>query len=413
MSSAVEAIVGKTIAGRYRIVGLLGEGAMAVVYRGEQDEGPSPLAIKVMHAHLAVDRTFSKRFEREAKAAARLNHPNTVRIVDYGMHGSLAFIAMELLEGQDLFDVLARERRLSEARAAQIVIQACDALGAAHDLGIVHRDLKPENVMLLGDPGEPGGERVKVLDFGIAKIVERTVRGSSDEPPSSGPSSALTTVGVVVGTPAYMSPEQCRGEAIDGRSDVYACGVLLYQLVTGRTPFVGESPIDVAMAHVREEPPPPSTFAPGITAGLEAVILKALGKLPAERQQTARELSDELVALLPTLATTPRRAASPQADEAAAAAQLAPALSGVPRGEVRITSTSPSPSEAAHAAPPPAAPRPADSAASSAFRRVPTVASQRARAGAPVMDQVPPWVLLPVAVLIGAVIGVFVFLLLR
>ncbi len=299
------ALIGQTIAGRFRITGFIGEGAMATVYRGLQDAEPRDVAVKVMHPHLARDATFAGRFRREAKAAALLQHPNTVQIIDYGADKDRLYIAMELISGQDLFEMLVLERRFPEARATRIVAQVCDALTAAHSRGIIHRDLKPENVMLLPDPKDPSQDLVKVLDFGIAKVLERD-RGpnppdSSEDAPSSLVGSALTTVGVVVGTPAYMSPEQCRAEPVDARSDVYSCGILLYQLICGRTPFTGDSPIEIAINQVRMPPDPPSTIVPSINQQLEQIILTALEKWPAQRQQSAAELRDALLAVLPQL----------------------------------------------------------------------------------------------------------------
>jgi serine/threonine-protein kinase len=254
-----------------------------------------------MHPHLMGDGSFLKRFRREAKAASALKHPNTVQIIDYGIDAELPYIAMELLAGQDLFELLVVERQLNQALAARILMQVCEALAAAHELGIVHRDLKPENVMLLREPESRFEERVKVLDFGIAKIVDRSDKDPEDPPPSIA-DSVLTTVGVIVGTPQYMSPEQCRASPIDARSDVYSCGILLYQLVTGRVPFTGEHPFEIAMKQVREPPPPPTSINPNIHPELEKVILTALEKWPAQRQQSALELRDELarvVRLLP------------------------------------------------------------------------------------------------------------------
>jgi len=300
------ALIGQTIAGRFKITGFIGEGAMATVYRGWQEAEPHDIAVKVMHAHLARDATFAGRFRREAKAASLLKHPNTVQIVDYGEDHGRLYIAMELISGQDLFEMLVLERRFDEGRATAIVAQVCDALTSAHSRGIIHRDLKPENVMVVADPRDPSREIVKVLDFGIAKILERD-KGSrgpdsnSDEQPSSLVASALTTIGVVVGTPAYMSPEQCRAEPVDARADVYSCGILLYQLICGRTPFTGDSPIEIAINQVRMPPDPPSSVVPGIHPELEQIILKALEKWPAQRQQSAAELRDELLGVLPKL----------------------------------------------------------------------------------------------------------------
>jgi serine/threonine-protein kinase len=313
------ALIGRTIAGRFRVTGFIGDGAMATVYRGVQDAEPRDVAIKVMQPHLVADKTFVGRFRREARAAARLIHPNTARILQYGIDGDVLFIVMELLAGQDLFELLVLERRLTEARAANIVAEVCDALAVAHDAGIVHRDLKPENVMLVRDESDPGIERVKVLDFGIAKILD----SDPDAPPNSLASSVVTRVGVVVGTPAYMSPEQCRGEGIDARSDLYGCGVMLFQLVTGRLPFLGDRPFDFAIKHMSEPPPRPSTLLPSIHPGLEAIIMKALEKPADNRQQSARELAAQLRALLPELAGDLR------------------SMRGVPRPATRASSTSP------------------------------------------------------------------------
>ncbi len=292
---------------------------MATVYRGVQDADPREVAVKVMHPELARDTTFARRFRREARAASRLNHKNTVQIIDYGVDGKVAYIAMELLQGRDLFEILTIERRLSEARAARILIEVCDVLTVAHEQGIVHRDLKPENIMILGQPDSAGRERIKVLDFGIAKILDKELKeGEAEAPPPSGgpPSSAITTVGVIVGTPEYMSPEQCRGEGVDARSDIYACGVLLYQLVTGQIPFTGDSIIDIALKHIRQPPPRPSKHTPFMHAGLEAIVMSALEKWPAQRPQNAAEFKAALEKILPELRTTAHRLGGTSRDDA-------------------------------------------------------------------------------------------------
>ncbi len=330
-------LIGRTLGGRFRLTAFLGEGAMASVYRGEQDDEPRHVAVKVMHAELHEDPTFAKRFTREARAAARIVHRNSVQILGQGADGGLLFLAMELLAGEDLFDLLARERRLPPARAVRIVLQICDALSAAHAQGIIHRDLKPENVMILSDPAEPGADLVKVLDFGIAKILERGAREASedDEPDarpvdSAPPSSALTRVGTLVGTPEYMSPEQCMGVPVDARSDTYSCGVLLFHIVTGRAPFVGKAPIDIMMQQVDKPPPAPTTLAPGLHPELERVILKALSKAPHARYQTAEELAGELLAILQEIDAKPAGAGPTPPTS-----NPGNALRGVP-GEVKI-----------------------------------------------------------------------------
>ncbi len=292
--------VGQTLAGKYVIESFLGEGGMASVFRASVAGGGEPrhVAVKIMNRELAADPTFAKRFRREATAAARLQNPHSVQILEYGAEGADVYMVMELLTGSDLGAVLTRERRLSEARAARIIMQVCDALSAAHQHGIVHRDLKPENVMLVGDPRE---DRVKVLDFGIAKLLDGAPQqGESDGPPSS-TRSVLTRAGTLIGTPEYMSPEQCRAEPIDPRSDIYSCGVLLYQLVTGLVPFVGEVPFEVVRRHIMDVPRRPSSLVASIHPRLEATILRALSKQAADRQQSARELRAELAALAPEL----------------------------------------------------------------------------------------------------------------
>ena len=302
---AEAALIGRTIAGRYRIERCIGRGGMAAVFAATQDGEPYEIAVKVMKRDLMKDATVVKRFRREAKAAAMLNHPNTVKVLDYGVDGEDAYIAMELAKGKDLFQALAEERPMPQTRAALIVAQVGAALAAAHAQGIVHRDLKPENVMLVPSRDLPGGELVKVLDFGIAKILQAPSpegdANAAQPHERSETSTNLTRVGTVVGTPAYMSPEQCRGGELDGRSDVYSAGVLLYQLVTGQLPFLGETPLHTAMRHIHAPPRPPSEIRPGLHKGLERVVLKALSKWPAERQQSAEQLREELTALLGSL----------------------------------------------------------------------------------------------------------------
>jgi len=303
-----EPLLGRVLAGRFRITGFIGEGAMASVFRGVDltQQGPAAdVAVKVMHAHLAGDPTFTGRFRLEAQAAARLQHPNSVRIVDCGAEDKQHYIAMELIQGRDLAEILTLERRMAPARACRLLAGVCAALAAAHAQNIVHRDLKPENVMVVDTPEVRGGETVKVLDFGIAKLLDAPAKKEGDD----GPSSALTRVGTVVGTPAYMSPEQCRGQPVDGRSDLYTCGILLYQLITGKLPFWSDSPFEIAAKQVREPPTPPSHHVDGLDPELEQLILRTLSKSPADRLPRADDLRDALVALEPRQAEqrlTPR-----------------------------------------------------------------------------------------------------------
>lgn len=278
--------VGKLIASKYQVEALIGEGGMGKVYRAQQIALDKPVVLKVLRQSLLSDERTVARFQREAKAASRLNHPNSISILDFGQaeDGAL-YIAMEYVSGRDLHQILSREWPLSEHRVIRIIGQVLSALQEAHSAGVIHRDLKPENIMV-----EPrrGGEVdfVKVLDFGIAKIQDST----GDEGP------ALTRAGFVCGTPEYMSPEQARGAPLDARSDLYAVGVILYQLTTGLLPFESDSAVGFATKHLTEMPPPPSQRRPEakISAPMERLILEALSKNPDDRPQTAEAFKAEL-----------------------------------------------------------------------------------------------------------------------
>lgn len=287
----LDSLIGRTIGGDCTILQKLGEGGMGAVFRALLADGSS-VAVKILQPNLATEPVIVARFEREALMAGQIDHPNVVRILGRGIEEGVPYMVMELVEGRDLFEVISKDGKLSPARAATIASQICDAVATAHDRGIIHRDLKPENLMLTGDPSSPGGEWVKLFDFGVAKQ-------SADLSPDG---RSITVAGAIVGTPAYMSPEQCLGEPADARSDVYACGAVLYHLVTGRTPFEDEHAMQMLFRHVNEEPRLPSELVPGLDPGLEATILKALRKRPEERHQCAHELWEELVAALPRLA---------------------------------------------------------------------------------------------------------------
>ena len=267
-------LLGRTVDGRYRVVAPLGKGGMATVYRAVDEQSGATIALKVLRRDLTKNALVLRRFEREAKAAQKLRHPNILEVFAWGVEGETAYIAMHLAEGRDLLRTLARERPMRQERAARLVAQVCSALALAHASGIVHRDLKPENVMVVPDADAPGGERAVVLDFGIAKVL------APPKPENASPEelaeltkeltrTALTRAGTIVGTPAYMSPEQCKGAEVDGRSDLYTCGVLLYQLLTGELPFVAESPLHTAMKHLQAEPRRPSELRADLDPELE------------------------------------------------------------------------------------------------------------------------------------------------
>jgi eukaryotic-like serine/threonine-protein kinase len=263
----------RVLAGRYRIQTAVGEGGMAKVFRAQDDVLGRTVAVKVLAPEFARDGQFVQRFRREAQSAAALNHPNVVSVFDTGSDGPVHYIVMEFVEGRTLRDVLAGDGRLHPRRAAEIGESVCRALASAHKQGLVHRDVKPGNVMLT-----PSGE-VKVMDFGIARVIT---------------GEALTQTATVLGTASYFSPEQAKGEPVDARSDVYSAGCVLYEMLTGRPPFSGDSPVSIAYKHVREDPELPSRLNPDVSPGLDAVVMKAMAKNPANRYQTATEMADDL-----------------------------------------------------------------------------------------------------------------------
>lgn len=271
------ALIGQTIAGRFKLTGFIGEGAMATVYRGYQEAEPRDVAVKIMHPHLARDPTFSARFRREAKAAALLRHPNTVHIVDYGADRDRLYIAMELITGQDLFEMLVLERRFPERRATRIVAEVCDALTAAHAKGIVHRDLKPANIFLHNEPGEDAPV-VKVLDFGVAKNLSFN-------------DGLRTAAGGAVGSPVYMSPEQAgRGRDIDERADIWSLGVVLFEMLTGERPFRGEL-AEVLMQIQQGDIPAVSRRMRRIDPALDAIVSGCLTRRREDRLGPALEIA--------------------------------------------------------------------------------------------------------------------------
>lgn len=278
--AARDDLVGQVLAGRYHVKSRLGEGGMGRVYLAEHVRMGRPCAIKVMHPSLSQDADAVSRFGREAANASRIIHPNVAAIYDFGeTSDGLIFLAMEYAEGEPLSRLLKREGPLSSARAAELARQVASALNAAHDLAIVHRDLKPDNIMV--SRGRDGREVVKVIDFGIAK----TVHGSTQH---------LTRTGFVVGTPAYMSPEQIAGHAIDGRSDIYSLGCILYEMLAGQAAFAGPSG-EVSITRRLTEPPPRVRASnPTVPRALDAIIARAMALAPEDRFRTASELEAAL-----------------------------------------------------------------------------------------------------------------------
>ncbi len=277
-----------TVIGQYRVTRKLGEGGMGAVYAGEHSLIGRKAAIKMLLPSLSQNQEIVQRFFNEARAATAIQDPGIVQIFDFGYHtdGS-AYIVMEYLEGEPLDSRLKRLGRLQVPDALRIMRQAASSLAAAHQRGIIHRDLKPENLYLVADREVAGGERPKVLDFGIAKLT-----GDSD-------AKVKTQTSAIMGTPLYMSPEQCRGAGqVDARSDVYALGCVLFHLITGRTPFEGEGVGEIIAAHLREPPPVPSQFVPGLPVEVDHVMARCLAKQVDQRFQSATELADALGWLL-------------------------------------------------------------------------------------------------------------------
>ncbi|HEV8683598.1 MAG TPA: protein kinase [Actinomycetota bacterium] len=268
--------VPEVLADRYEIDSVLGEGGMAKVFRGTDNVLGRTVAVKVLGSQFARDETSVTRFRREAQSAASLNHPNVVSVYDTGSDDGVHWIVMEYLEGRTLKEVIQEEGPLEPQRAAMIARDVALALATAHEKGLVHRDVKPANIMIT-----PSGE-TKVMDFGIARAVT-----STGDP-------TLTRTGFVMGTAAYLSPEQAEGKPVDARSDIYSLGCVVYQMLTARPPFDGDSPVVVAGKHLSEEPEPISRINPLVPREVEAVVARAMRKNPEERYQEAREMAGDL-----------------------------------------------------------------------------------------------------------------------
>jgi beta-lactam-binding protein with PASTA domain/tRNA A-37 threonylcarbamoyl transferase component Bud32 len=264
----------RVLAGRYEIDSVLGEGGMAKVFRGTDKVLGRTVAVKVLAPQYAKDEQFVARFRREAQAAAGLNHPNIVSVYDTGSENGIHWIVMEYVEGRTLKEIIVEEGPLLPERAVEIAHAISVALAAAHEKGLVHRDIKPGNIMIT-PPGE-----TKVMDFGIAR--------------ATGSANTLTQTAMVLGTAAYLSPEQAQGKPVDARSDIYSVGCVLFEMLSAHPPFEGDSPVAIAYKHVRETPTPPSRFNKDVPKELDAIVLKCLAKNPDNRYQTTRELAEDL-----------------------------------------------------------------------------------------------------------------------
>jgi serine/threonine-protein kinase len=285
----------RLLGGRYELDGVVGRGGMAEVYRARDIRLDRIVAIKTLRADLARDQIFQARFRREAQSAASLNHPSIVAVYDTGEDMAtgvpVPYIVMEYVDGRTVRDLLQEGHRLLPERSLEIIDGVLRALDYSHQAGIVHRDIKPGNVMVTrnGD--------VKVMDFGIARAM-------------SDAQATMTQTAQVIGTAQYLSPEQARGERVDSRSDLYSTGCLLYELLTGRPPFTGDSPVAIAYQHVRENPVPPSRVDPDVPPWADAIVLKAMAKSPADRYQTAADMRADLqraASGMPVAAAPPTR----------------------------------------------------------------------------------------------------------
>jgi len=283
-SDRYTAMAGKVLDSRYQVDRRMGEGGMSYVYRASDLETGQTVALKILLPRLSRDPAAVERLRREAVIAERLNHPNVCPILRLGeTPDRRLYLVMPFLEGESLSDREAAHGTFSVAEGIPLLVQVCHGLEHAHGLGIVHRDLKPENIMLVPDAKQKGGVRAVVMDFGLAK-QRRAGRELT----------RLTATGVVLGTPEFRSPEQIRGKPLDGRSDVYALGILAFELFTGRLPFPGKSAQETMIARLRGSPARLRGLRPELPEALEAIILRCLAFDPTERFQSTRELAEAL-----------------------------------------------------------------------------------------------------------------------
>src|SRR6266542_2576136 len=281
--AVTDTLINTLFDGRYRILRKLGSGGMANVYLAEDEDLGRRVAIKILNDRYANDELFIERFRREAKSAAALSHPNIVSIYDRGEAEGTYYIAMEVIEGRSLKELILTRGPLPIGQAIAFTFEILDALRFAHRHGIIHRDVKPHNILI-------GGERVKVTDFGIARA------GASQ----------MTETGSIIGTAQYLSPEQARGAPVDQTSDLYSLGIVLYELLTGTVPFTGDSPVEIAMKHLSATPERPSAKRPDVPPALDSIVLRALAKDPAQRYQGAEEMDADLERVARGLSVSPR-----------------------------------------------------------------------------------------------------------
>ncbi len=321
----VDPLIGRLIDGKFEIESLIGAGGMGAVYRAKQRNLKRAVAIKVLRRELLDDPTYAARFKREANAASQLDHPNLMRVIDFGEDGNLLYIAMELIDGKPLDRIIREEFPLESSRIVDLVGQLLAALAVMHDERIIHRDLKPENVMVVRGKTDDGheGEVVKLCDFGIAKQVALPDK----DPTQTGVThtATLTVAGSLIGTPDYMSPEQAKADPLDGRSDLYSVGVILYQMLAGRLPFQSSNSVKLLLAHINQKPVPPSQHEPTVNNELEDICLRALAKDKKDRFESAREMRLALRAVVGL-----RDSAVIGARFAAARASLPPPAASVP-----------------------------------------------------------------------------------
>ncbi len=286
VTTASDPLFGLVLDEKYRLDARLGEGGMGTVYRAAHLLIDRPVAVKVLHPRFVEDEAAQQRFRREARAAGRLQHPNAVTVTDFGSTADgYVYLVMELLEGETLRDLLSTEAPLTAGHAVELMSQVAAAVEAAHEAGVIHRDLKPGNIFVVRRKDSP--PVLKVLDFGIAKLAAESLDDSDAK--------NLTQTGVMIGTPRYMSPEQCDGEKLTPASDVYSLGIILYEMLTGTPPFTGPTPLAVALQHSSKLPRPPRELMPSIPAEFEQVVLHALAKSPGERPGDAGEFRRELL----------------------------------------------------------------------------------------------------------------------